>query len=204
MKILIKTPILGTIIYIINNYVYSGDSRASNNFAPLNLWIKTLFLPFTIAIGLTATSLYPLIQDAINGNDLNFSRLSNIQKNPSEIIISIFPSLLGFGIGVYALIFALQASVINGMQQEIEKRSASGSRKYGSVLMINADMAYPLVVLTISLGVGIFQKIFESNSLLYATWFTFWYGMIVVLQVIGVLFSLGDSSILNKLEAPEE
>jgi hypothetical protein len=56
------------------------------------------------------------------------------------LVNSVFPSLLGFGIGVFALIFVLPGELMSSLDK---RRAKSG---IGSSMMIS-DMAYPLVYL---------------------------------------------------------
>jgi len=121
--------------------------------------------------------------------------------SPGGLIISIFPNLLGFGIGVYALIFSLSAVFIKQLQQHLETTKDNGTRPIGSALMLNADMAYPLLVMALSLGIAVLQGIYaQLQWLTILSWVALWYSLLMALEILAVLFSLGENGILEKLK----
>lgn len=190
-------PVIGTILLITNSYVYNGDSNASAKFAPIKLWLKKFFGKI-IFVSIMVSVVYIK-------NIANFFSLTEISKAigqheeimPGSIITSSFPSLIGFGIGVYALIFALEKSVIKDFQEAYSNKERL---KSGSVLVLSSDLAYPLVVLIITLSLGIFQSIFSNSYILcLITWFMLWYSFVVIIEMLGVLFGLTNNSLLDKL-----
>lgn len=200
-RLLVRIPLVGTMLYITNCYIFGGDREAVSRFAPLQSWIKVLFVPLTIALILTSAILWPMVKGLVLHHELTTSGLSSFVKAPGDLIVSVVPSLLGFGIGVYALIFALAGPIVRDLQHKIDELREVGRKKQGSALVINSDLAYPLTVLIVVLSLGVFQKNFESKELLIVCWAAFWYALVVTLEVIGVLFGLGDHSLLEKLQA---
>jgi len=200
-RLLVRIPLVGTMIYITNCYIFGGDREAVSRFAPLQSWIKVLFAPLAITLILTSAILWPMVKDLMLNHELTTRGLSSVAKAPGDLIVSVVPSLLGFGIGVYALIFALAGPIVRDLQNKIEQLRDAGRKKQGSALVINSDLAYPLTVLVVVLSLGVFQKNFESKELLVVCWVAFWYALVVTLEVIGVLFGLGDHSLLEKLQA---
>lgn len=216
-RIFRKIPILKTIAKIINVYVFEGDPRARNKSAPVGLWIKSIGIPLFAACALATLTLYKFISFPdfylLNGSfDVrafeNFIKaltpsINEIEKpfnSPGTLLTSIFPNLLGFGIGVYALIFALAPESLQLLQNHIASNIRAGKRKHGSALMLNASMAFPLVVISIAVIIGIFQQLFEeSKPLIFFTWLIFWYGIVVLIELIGVLFALGEQDALDKI-----
>lgn len=129
-----------------------------------------------------------------------FSQIKDPFDKPGELIISIFPNLLGFGIGVYALVFALAPKSLQLLQIQIDQQLAAGTRKAGHALMLNSSLAYPLVIIALSLVPAIFQKLNPtSQSLIIFSWFVFWYGVVVLIELLGVLFALGEQDGLDKI-----
>ncbi|MGP6379284.1 hypothetical protein ACTZGB_07000 [Yersinia bercovieri] len=167
----------------------SGDK-----FAPLTMWLKKLFGKFVVALLFTGLVFFNEITSLLNIK--TFIDGSINAKNPGSIIISTFPSLIGFGIGVYALTLVLSESVVSDFQKSISgKKNTSGS-----VLMLSSDLAFPMLILVITLSVGILQGVFiDSNKLCIVTWFMLWYSFIVIIEMLGVLFGLSNNSLLDKL-----
>ncbi|WP_186148009.1 hypothetical protein [Burkholderia gladioli] len=200
-RLLVRIPLVGTILYIANCYVFGGDREAVYRFAPLQSWFKVLLAPFVISLILTSAILWPMIKGFALNHELTTRNLSAFAKTPGDLIVSVVPSLLGFGIGVYALIFALAGPIVRDLQNKIEELRDAGHKTQGSALVINSDLAYPLTVLVVVLSLGVFQKNFESKELIIVSWTAFWYALVVTFEVIGVLFGLGDHSLLEKLQA---
>lgn len=198
---LLRIPLIGTAVYIANCYVFGGDREAVSRFAPLSLWLKALFVPVGLSVVLTGIVLWPLVEKLASTHKLTIAGLSKFAQAPGDLVVSVVPNLLGFGIGVYALIFALAGPIVRDLEDSIDELKRAKLKKQGSVLAINSDLAYPLMVLVVVLALGVFQKGNDSIELLIATWVAFWYALVVLLEVIGVLFGLGDHSLLEKLEA---
>lgn len=203
-KLALKIPILGTIIYIANCYAYSGDSRSTKEFANPYLWLKKLIFPFLLAAILTTVTLWPLAITIWETKQFSAVGLSKFALSPGDTILTIIPSLLGFGIGVYALIFALANPIIKELQNSINILKDLKKRNHGSALVINSDLAFPLTILTISIVVGVFQKGNDSLELTVTTWWIFWYAITTTFEVIGVLFGLGDQALLEKMESKQD
>ncbi len=197
-----KIPVIGTICYIANSYFFAGDARASKHFATPGMWIKALWIPVLISIFLTGMVLWPMIENYQKAGVLSNVGLTEFARKPAALIFSVVPSLLGFGIGVYALIFALAEPIVRQLHKSIETKKKAGTMKHGSVLLLNSDFAYPLIVLVGCITLAVFQSGNPSVSLLILTWLAFWYSMIVVIEVIGVLFGMGDNSLLEKAKDP--
>ncbi|MGR6834770.1 hypothetical protein [Aliivibrio wodanis] len=91
-KIINNIPIISVIFRILNAYVYKGNLIHLSETAPLRLWFDRIGkgVLFSVILG----GLVYFLHDKDN-------------YNPEDIILAIFPSILGFGIGVFALLFAL-------------------------------------------------------------------------------------------------
>lgn len=201
---LISIPVVGTFIYITNTYAFNGDYLSSKRFAGVSNYLKAFGLQILTALAFTAITLKPLSTALFKCRTLSTTGLSEFAQKPGDIILSSIPSLLGFGIGVYALVFALSPKFLGFLDKSINTLKDAGLKKNGSALMLNSNFAYPLTILTITLGLGAFQKAIDSAYLLIISWVFFWYSMLLVLEVIGVIFGLGDHSILEKIEEQKE
>lgn len=198
-KALTLVPVLGIVISIANNYVYAGDPQADTRFAPIKLWLRVFLVPIFASVALTFLTLSSFLIYWAESGEIAPYLLNDFLMRPGSLILSVLPSLLGFGIGVYALIFALTPSFLKDFKQAIESRNSKSDFKYGSVLVLNAEFAYPLVVLTIAIGVSIFQQaIPDSYILIILCWGMLWYSLISTLEIISVLFGLGEHSIRDK------
>jgi len=127
-------------------------------------------------------------------------RLREPFDKPGQLITSAYPSLLGFGIGIYALVFVLAPKSMRLFQKQIDEEINSGARKEGHALMLNASMAYPLLVLTLSFIPAVLQQLSPASQILSIfTWIVFWYGIVVLIELIGLLFALGEQDGLDKI-----
>lgn len=195
-SIILKVPVFGAVAQIANAYVYSGDVDYDAGLAPAWLWIKKHWGNFAIAAVLTVLSTPNVWHcDWL----LLHLPVSQPTTSPGSLLISIFPNLLGFGIGVYALIFSLSSALIKGLHQRFNTPEKNGGKRIGSFLILNADMAYPLLVITLALSIGVFQQIYPSSNVMnLLSWFALWYSMIMVIEILSALFGLGENELVNK------
>ncbi len=205
-KLAIRIPFIGHVIKIVNTYVYGGDFKSDKCFAPLLLWIKTFWISFTLSAVMTCLSsdqLHEVISLALPF--LPKLPSVNLNVSPADLILLIFPNLLGFGIGVYALIFALSSKLLNSFQIMLNRSIEDGKRKNGSVLMLNSDLAYPLIVLVLTIFCSVIEKVFPYNNLVTnITWFAFWFSLITIVDLIATLFSIGENELLTKIIPEDE
>lgn len=196
----LKVPVIGTLVYITNSYVFAGDALAANTPAPWYRWFRVLLIPLAFASGLGALSSWVSIAHYFEYRSVFWDGVVKFGVSPGELIHAVMPSLLGFGIGVYALLFALNARFVADFQHLITRALEDGRRRHGSVMMLSAEMAYPLIVLVLVIGVGAIDRAIPQKPVLhYIAWSGFWYGLIVCVQLIGVLFGLGNQAVLDKL-----
>jgi hypothetical protein len=215
-KWLKKIPILATLLKIANAYAYSGDLRSLDRVAPVRRWFTSIVIPVFVAIGVSGVMLRSYYSFPYLGKyhfDLNgsltllietwrpvFFDLKDPFDKPGQLITSVFPNLLGFGIGVYALVFALAPKSLQLLQSQVDVQIAAGARKEGHALMLNASLAYPLLVITLSLMPGVFQQLNpQCRPLAFITWVVFWYGVVTLVELLGVLFALGEQDGMDKI-----
>lgn len=133
------------------------------------------------------------------------AKLTGYMCNAGAVAVSIFPSIMGFGIGVYALVFAIPEQLVRKMDQVLAMAIKSGRRKHGSVFVLNADLGFPLTVMVTALAVGVLQQAAPSVLwVLVLSWFLFWFALVSVVEIIGVLFQLGDHAVLERLHPEKE
>ncbi|MCH8620415.1 hypothetical protein [Undibacterium sp. TS12] len=199
-----KIPVLGTLIWLANCYSYGGDARSGKEFAPVKLWVKAFFPNLFSAIVLTLITVpdfaFSLWEYFAKSKAL-IEKLNGIGATPGAMIVSIFPNLLGLGIGIYALLFALDASFVRQFHHKLEQARREGKRQHGSVLILNSDIAFPLCNMVVIVAVGVVSQAFPNNlwtQLL--SWIALWYGLVLVLEIIALLFLLIDNTLLEKAD----
>lgn len=195
-RLLTKIPVLGVMLKIFNSYAYDGDFKADDQFAGIVAWIKAYFIPFFISFAVAILVMPDLVNSFIPCLNLSYK----VEIAPGELATSILPNLLGFGIGVYALIFALDKNFVQDLQRGFEDHNKKND-KSGSVLLLNTEMALPLIVITTTVGIGIFQKIFSDCTYLkLACWLSLWLSIYFTLDLINNLFLMGSAHLSENIK----
>ncbi|MBB5322320.1 hypothetical protein [Marinobacter oulmenensis] len=163
-------PILGLFLKYLNLYAGQGKPEHLHRVAPAPLWLDRVLVELIINLVFVAL----LFVAAGDGrHDLDFSGLA----------VSVFPSLLGFGIGVFALIFVLPDDFLTSL----DKRSANTG--VGSTLLV-ADMAFPLIYLAFGLAASaIIEEIWPSVWGQAVLLLIFLYGLTLVCDLISGIAS---------------
>jgi hypothetical protein len=135
----------------------------------------------------------------------HFTKLPDPATKFTDMLTSIFPNLLGFGIGVYALIFALPESFFKSLRgeqgtegNETNKTTFSESVSGTPPNMINADMAYPLVVMAIAIAYGAFVQFFMTIGRFYVSVWLLAYCFALMLELISLIYVSAYKSISDK------
>ncbi|KIC83932.1 hypothetical protein [Pseudomonas sp. C5pp] len=195
-RLLVKIPILGVVIKIMNSYAYDGDFAADSRFAGIWAWIKAYFSGVLVS-ALLAALLTPSIPNFFLPYCMSLDY--TVATSPGDLATSILPNLLGFGIGVYALVFALDRSLVKGLQETFQTSEKSSIP--GSALLLNAEMALPLIMLIAAIVTGVAQKTFPTEVWLVAgSWFAFWLSMYFILGLVNSLFMMGDAHLSQRLK----
>lgn len=164
-----KIPILRVVYRISNAYCYKGDMRFVMYTAPRHLWLSRIGKGVFISVFL---SFLASVLNIFWGNDL---------YDPRKMVLGAFPSILGFGIGVFALLFALPKE----FNQHLDSLGTDAQAK-----MLPADMAYPLMIYAISILLCGFFTIFGNYFLIYfLSGFLFYYGILVTFDLLSSIFS---------------
>ncbi|WP_337167759.1 hypothetical protein [Xenorhabdus bovienii] len=186
-SILRSIPILGAVFRVANAYTYKGESECSIRIAPLRLWWKRIIFKLLIVITLLSISLC-------------FSSLSLTSNDwePADTILSVFPSILGFGIGVYALMFIMPSDFL----VFLKKRHQEGKSKI-SPAIVPVDMGYPLVVFILVLFVASINKLFQFLIFFkFLSLFSLFYGLVMVIELMSFLFN--SSVIIQIIRSNDE
>ncbi|WP_447915810.1 hypothetical protein [Delftia acidovorans] len=185
----LKIPIIGPFLEIASDYASEGSADYFEKKVPIKFWIKTLGWPILIS-ALLATIPYPC--------GCTYKSF-NIEAKAYDVALSLIPSLLGFGIGAYALVFGLSGDLLKKIQNEHNRKEAQSNSPKGSVLSINSAFAFPLVTMAITIVLASFQKILPDIQLLSSvTWFLTFLCLTLTYQLIVALYRLGRVIILDK------
>ncbi|WP_412023089.1 hypothetical protein [Burkholderia cepacia] len=196
-SLLTRVPVLGDIVLIVNGYAYEGEHSALARFAPPTYWLRRI-VPKLALSGLFAAWITCKLT-------LHFSKLPEPATKFTDMLIGIFPNLLGFGIGVYALIFALPESFFKSLRGERETGSqatvpagSTGANPGIPPNMINADMAYPLIVIALSIAYGAFVQFFMSIWSFFVSVWLLAYCFVLMLELISLIYVSAYKSISDK------
>jgi hypothetical protein len=197
-KILIRIPLLGSLLEIVNSYVANGDFSADHGFAPFFYWVKSLWAEVFASIALVLLMVWPYCSLVENRLIILFPP-DVFVRSPGSLSTSVLPNILGFGIGVYALIFALSSNFVKKFNDKVEEENKNGD--LASIFSLNSSMAYPLLVIAFAILIGVVQQAYKDNNwLIFGSWFLFWYSIICTIVLIGSLFSMGGLSLLDKID----
>jgi hypothetical protein len=198
-KLLRSLPAIGPALRIANSYAFQGDYKSDREFAGFRRWLRAFGPEFLVSILLTTATMWPYIQSSWAMKSLANCPDQLFHCKPGALAVAIVPSTLGFGIGIYALIFALTNSFVKNIQEKIDEQKAEGRRSAGSELVLNADLALPLLALLLALVLGIVQQASPTSiALVVITWVVTWFSMISLLGLISVIFGLAEHSLLDK------
>lgn len=167
-------PIVGSIFRIANAYAFKGEPQCNKVIAPWKCWWSRILKKFFIVLIFTIVMFF-----------LEGSSSSEAPWNPADTVLSIFPSILGFGIGVYALMFIMPSDFMH----YLKRRHESGKSQI-SEHIIPVDMGYPLSVFIVVLCVASICKIFNQNGVTYfASLLSLFYGLSISIELMSFLFN---------------
>lgn len=187
--ILIKIPVVKDIVLIVNAYAWRGDILFVDRIAPPTHWLSRFGFRLSLSAIVTFLFYGQSFAQWICGYIPWFSSVVDKIITPIphceigyELTLSIFPNLLGFGLGVYALIFSLPGAMNN---QKIKTN------------LLNADMGYPLLMMVLAIILAVFAKIFDGqHHLAGASFFAFLYCLLLLLELISLIF-MSAASVIN-------
>jgi hypothetical protein len=195
-------PLIGGIIRILNAYAFKGDARSDEQFAPLWDWISAYGIQVSVAT-LGALICEPSVLPKSWEGFIGYLPTPTGSTPPWQHTLTILPNVLGFGIGVYALIFGLNRSIIQDIQISFEIDRLKNANTKGSALQINAEMALPLIIYVVAIAFSLAMTQFEGDSTSrFASWALLWLALVFTLEIIYTLFDLGDLSVIKNAQPP--
>lgn len=196
-RLLRRIPIAGGVLWILNTYAFKGDAASTQRFADPVMWIKAYGIQAAVAL-VGAALCMPAQMTRVERIGSWFTY--EIDVKPGPLATGILPNVLGFGIGVYALIFVVRGGLLRKIQETMKCQHTAGRRRHGSVLLLNAEVAVPLLVLCVALFMGVMQLLLATNVVVTAfSWFFFWLSLVFTLDLVITLFGLGENVILESL-----
>lgn len=184
-------PAVGALIEIAYDYATEGSVDEFGKMPPWRAWWRTLGWPILLALGLAFLP-FPCgcLPNAVK-----------ITASPHDLALMLIPSLLGFGIGVYALVFGLNGELLRNIQKEHNNKPQVPGVPAASVLNINSAFAFPLLMMVITVFVASLQKVFPEPQILATfTWFLTFFCLALTYQLVASLYKLGRVIILEKFE----
>lgn len=171
-RLLTRVPVLGSVMKIANAYAFRGDERYVAMFAPWKAWYDRVLTKILVALFVSFAA-------AMCANALG---VQPKEVGVADVIVGVFPSLLGFGIGVFALIFVLPSSFVLTI---LKMKKETGPGPY----VLASDMGYPLIVLAVVLFFGAFMRFFPSGQpTFFASTFLLFYGLVMMIELVSMVF----------------
>jgi hypothetical protein len=185
-----KVPLLKPVLLILNSYVWLGNPNALLQFAPFAMYLRRFILRFAVTLVIAWTALrFGPRSGWIRSDPLNFL----------DLAISVFPNVLGFGIGAYALLFTFPERFF----PHLEERRESKKLRVGAH-GLNAITAFPLLAIALIIlccavakAINLCTRVADTIGL-----FGILYGMTMTMEVIAVLFVSARKVIRNSLQQP--
>lgn len=169
-----ELPVIGELLSIANAYAYKGSNKFLNNFAPMKYWWNRIFK--------NASYVAIFVCFLVYFSDKNIHQW---EWSPADTILGAFPSVLGFGIGVYALMFIMPKDFLLFLKKgkDAGKPGAIGPE------IVPVDMGYPLMAFIVTMFIAAISKVFPDNSFLtiFSLWALF-YGLVMAVELMTFLF----------------
>lgn len=180
-----RIPYARAVLFVINTYAWNGDPASLSRFAPLHCYLERIFLKiFLILLASVVTIHFGQKYCIVKPGDLGLLAIS----------VNLFPSILGFGIGAYALLFTFPASFFEHLETNAQrKKSKIGAHG------LNAITAFPLLTIALLILLSISLQIttisIKSANILGLAFI--FYGLLSTIELIAVLFASARKVIRN-------
>jgi len=171
-----RIPFIGSFLRLANAYACKGDPSYTTKFAPIKMWRERILPSF--------------FWSAIIGLVISYyvKCYGHHDFDAGQYMLAAIPSLLGFGIGVFALIFVLPATFLNLLEV---------SDTQTTVRELPANIGYPLMGMGACLFTSFILQIFDNDNL-YIIFFESSltvYSFKMVIDLIEYITTLGRVSI---------
>lgn len=176
-------PIFNIAYKISNAYAFKGNAQNLISTAPLKMWRRRIGinLLFSIVTGIILSAIMVVTESPENTFD------------PEDAILGIFPDILGFGIGVFALLFAIPNQFLTALEEGIkdtQQAKQNDDEISTGAQMLPADMAYPLLVYClIMLFAVFFRALPDIHITTYLSTIFLIYGFVVTLELLSSIYS---------------
>jgi len=185
-----QIPILGVILLISNGYAASGEISHFQALSSWSNWYQRIVKNLVIFFILGAAFSY-----------FSYSEITSATGfKPEEAILDIFPDILGFGIGVFALLFTLPTVFLARLRRKNSK-SKNNNSKFGAH-MLPVDMAYPLMIYCfIMLIAAMFRMVPDSPFTIWISCSLLLYGFYMCFELLSSIFNTASLMVaVRKLE----
>lgn len=168
-------PVFGSIFAIANAYAYKGIALSNVQIAPLKLWWARIIRKATFIGALV----WLLLEFAPN-------KTLPTDWQPADTILGAYPSILGFGIGVYALMFIMPSDFLSFLKKSSQK---SGQKNNIGPEIVPVDMGFPLITYVFIMLIASISKIYPDIIILklISLWALF-YGLAMTVELVSFLF----------------
>lgn len=180
-----RIPYARAVLFVVNTYAWNGHSASLSRFAPIHCYLqRILFKILLVAVISSIVVHFGQKYCLIKNGDLGLLLIST----------NLFPNILGFGIGAYALLFTFPA----GFFEHIETRAQHTKAKIGAH-GLNAIMAFPLLVIALLILLSVILQITtvptKAANILGLTFIL--YGLMSTIELIAILFVSARKVIRN-------
>lgn len=169
--ILKSIPVFGSIFAIANAYAYKGIALSNVQIAPLKFWWTRIIRKATF-IGLLV---WLFLEIAPN-------KALPIDWHPADTILGAYPSILGFGIGVYALMFIMPSDFLSFLKKSSQKSNIGPE-------IVPVDMGFPLITYVLIMFIASISKIYpDIKTLNLISLWALFYGLAMTVELVSFLF----------------
>ncbi|EOU2464847.1 hypothetical protein ACNTOD_003844 [Vibrio navarrensis] len=185
-KLLSDIPVFGSVFAIANAYAYKGDELGTVDIASIGQWWKRVLrkawytLVFVSALVLIAPE-----------------KLCKSAWVPADTILGAFPSILGFGIGVYALMFIMPSDFLTFLKERKDRGAKIGPE------IVPVDMGYPLMTYVLVMFIAAVNKLYpDSYYFKFASLWALFYGLAMTVELVSFLFV--SSRMIQKIRSSDK
>lgn len=185
-RVVRSIPVVRDFLFIINAYAWAGDPRFVFQFASVGNYYKRIISKMFFCLMLTLATMLAGQADQI---DL-------LKIDIPGINLGLFPNLLGFGIGVYALIFIFPKDLLS----RLNNSQKQGSRRVGAQ-GLNTAIAYPLAVFLLILIVSFYTRFIKPTEMVWGLCiFLAFYGLVMCLELVTFMLMAARRLIANYVD----
>lgn len=147
-NLLVEVPIFGPAVLLSNAWLFDGSPRYRDSFpGPLRLILR-------LGPSVALSSLVVWIAWLTSERHLALGLA--ITKVP-EINLTVFPSVLGFGLAIFLILFTINKDSLSSLSQSVKKSGAAPA-------IVSVQLVYPIVVFSINILMSSLLKILVVAS----------------------------------------